>query len=138
MSEDAYAISFDFINYRLKQMDIVWESCPDVPNDPNPVCKKMKEKKPSAKMRYLPEFIIDHSIGYFDFEMVVLESVIDKSKLDWAQIMLLMEWTAKLASECYKYNRYMFIRNIVGWLALFIESHIEPWIEINGGWNSFK
>ena len=135
---DTYVICIDYVDHRLKQKNIQWESCPELFQYPLDICEKMRKKGHMVKVDHLAKLIIDHTFGYYDFETVVLESIIDKTKMDWPQIIILLEWTANIAADCYNAGNHLLISSIVNWLCLFVECHILPWIESNGGWKFFK
>ncbi|XP_029358361.1 bcl-2-like protein 1 [Echeneis naucrates] len=72
---------------------------------------------------------------YQSFETVMDE--VFKDGINWGRIVALFAFGGELCVECVEKNMSEMVPSIAEWMTIYLDLHIRPWIETQGGWDCF-
>ncbi|KAG7495038.1 bcl-2 1 [Solea senegalensis] len=73
--------------------------------------------------------------AYHSFKCVMDE--VFKDGVNWGRIVGLFVFGGILSVECVEKNMSELVSRIVDWMTMYLDEHISPWIQIQGGWDCF-
>lgn len=74
--------------------------------------------------------------AYHSFKSVMDE--VFKDGVNWGRIVGLFAFGGVLCVECVQKNMSELVSRIVDWMTMYLDEHISPWIESQGGWVSLQ
>ncbi|XP_004854656.1 bcl-2-like protein 1 [Heterocephalus glaber] len=72
---------------------------------------------------------------YRSFEQVVNE--LFRDGVNWGRIVAFFSFGGALCLESVDKEMQVLVRRIASWMATYLNDHLEPWIQENGGWDTF-
>lgn len=132
---NAFNISCNFINYRLAKAKIKWKESSETNSTALVLTKLVRESErhnATELSELLKSFKFDFSTTYATFMQTV--SHIFANGISWKRIVLYYAFCGLLAVNCAKQEMPEWIDDIVTWNALCTDTHLNPWIDKNGGW----
>ncbi|XP_026163927.1 bcl-2-like protein 1 [Mastacembelus armatus] len=73
--------------------------------------------------------------AYHSFKSVMDE--VFKDGVNWGRIVGLFAFGGVLCVECIEKNMSALVSRIADWMTMYLDEHISPWIESQGGWDCF-
>lgn len=73
--------------------------------------------------------------AYQSFKSVMDE--VFKDGVNWGRVVALFAFGGVLCVECAEKNMSDLVPRIADWMTTYLDEHITPWIESEGGWDSF-
>ncbi|XP_033041936.1 bcl-2-like protein 1 isoform X3 [Trachypithecus francoisi] len=74
--------------------------------------------------------------AYQSFEQVVNE--LFRDGVNWGRIVAFFSFGGALCVESVDKEMQVLVSRIAAWMATYLNDHLEPWIQENGGWNMQK
>ncbi|KAK2500759.1 hypothetical protein MC885_005851 [Smutsia gigantea] len=74
--------------------------------------------------------------AYQSFEQVVNE--LFRDGVNWGRIVAFFSFGGALCVESVDKEMEVLVNRIATWMATYLNDHLEPWIQENGGWNAQK
>ncbi|XP_019482671.1 PREDICTED: bcl-2-like protein 1 isoform X2 [Hipposideros armiger] len=106
------------------------------------VKQAMKEAGDEFELRYRRAFNdlasqlhITPGTAYQSFEQVVNE--LFRDGVNWGRIVAFFSFGGALCVECVEKEMQVLVSRIATWMATYLNDHLEPWIQENGGWDTF-
>ncbi|XP_076840454.1 bcl-2-like protein 1 [Brachyhypopomus gauderio] len=78
---------------------------------------------------------ITPATAYQSFESVMDE--VFRSGVNWGRIVGLFAFGGALCVECVEKEMSPLVGRIAEWMTLYLDNHIQPWIQEQGGWEHF-
>ncbi|XP_028265091.1 bcl-2-like protein 1 [Parambassis ranga] len=78
---------------------------------------------------------ITPATAYQSFENVMDE--VFRDGVNWGRIVGLFAFGGALCVECVEKEMSPLVGRIVEWMTVYLDNHIQPWIESQGGWERF-
>lgn len=78
---------------------------------------------------------ITPATAYQSFENVMDE--VFRDGVNWGRIVGLFAFGGALCVECVEKEMSPLVGRIVGWMTVYLDNHIQPWIQSQGGWERF-
>ncbi|XP_071350459.1 bcl-2-like protein 1 [Trachinotus anak] len=72
---------------------------------------------------------------YHSFKSVMDE--VFKDGVNWGRIVALFAFGGELCVECVQKNMSEMVSRIADWMTMYLDEHISPWIQSQGGWDCF-
>lgn len=79
---------------------------------------------------------ITPATAYQSFENVMNEVFSDG--VNWGRIVGLFAFGGALCVECVEKEMNPLVGRIIEWMTFYLDNHIQPWIQSQGGWVSFS
>ena len=102
----------------------------------------LRETDNEFKLRYQQTFSdltsqlhITPGTAYQSFEQVVNE--LFRDGVNWGRIVAFFSFGGALCVESVDKEMQVLVSRIATWMATYLNDHLEPWIQENGGWNTF-
>lgn len=73
--------------------------------------------------------------AYQSFKSVMDE--VFKDGVNWGRVVALFAFGGVLCVECAEKNMSSLIPRVADWMTTYLDEHISPWMEREGGWDSF-
>nr|BBA19141.1 PB1-BclXL [synthetic construct] len=73
--------------------------------------------------------------AYQSFEQVVNE--LFRDGVNWGRIVAFFSFGGALCVESVDKEMQVLVSRIAAWMATYLNDHLEPWIQENGGWDTF-
>lgn len=73
--------------------------------------------------------------AYNSFKRVMDE--LFKDGINWGRIVGLFAFGGLLCVECMEKNRSELVSRIADWMTMYLDEHLNPWIQSQGGWDCF-
>ncbi|XP_029007025.1 bcl-2-like protein 1 [Betta splendens] len=73
--------------------------------------------------------------AYHSFKSVMDE--LFKDGVNWGRIVGLFAFGGVLCVECVEKNMSELVSRVADWMTLYLDEHISPWIQSQGGWDRF-
>ncbi|GAA6221790.1 bcl-2-like protein 1 [Lates japonicus] len=73
--------------------------------------------------------------AYHSFKSVMDE--VFKDGVNWGRIVGLFAFGGVLCVECVEKNMSELVSRIADWMTMYLDEHISPWIQSQGGWDCF-
>lgn len=73
--------------------------------------------------------------AYQSFEQVVNE--LFRDGVNWGRIVAFFSFGGALCVESVDKEMQVLVSRIASWMATYLNDHLEPWIQENGGWDTF-
>lgn len=73
--------------------------------------------------------------AYQSFEQVVNE--LFRDGVNWGRIVAFFSFGGALCVESVDKEMQVLVSRIASWMATYLNDHLEPWIQDNGGWDTF-
>nr|KAF6329610.1 BCL2 like 1 [Myotis myotis] len=73
--------------------------------------------------------------AYQSFEQVVNE--LFRDGVNWGRIVAFFSFGGALCVESVDKEMQVLVSRIATWMATYLNDHLEPWIQENGGWDTF-
>ncbi|XP_023254766.1 bcl-2-like protein 1 [Seriola lalandi dorsalis] len=73
--------------------------------------------------------------AYHSFKSVMDE--LFKDGVNWGRIVGLFAFGGVLCVECIQKNMSELVSRIADWMTMYLDEHISPWIQSQGGWDCF-
>lgn len=73
--------------------------------------------------------------AYHSFKSVMDE--VFKDGVNWGRIVGLFAFGGVLCVECVEKNTSELVSRIADWMTMYLDEHISPWIQSQGGWECF-
>lgn len=77
---------------------------------------------------------ITPATAYQSFESVMNE--VFRDGVNWGRVVGLFAFGGALCVECVEKEMSPLVGHIVDWMTVYLDSHIQPWIQTQGGWVS--
>ena len=129
----------DYINFRLQKQGLRWSTCPELPAVPTNVERAMRLLGEEFETRYTEVFQemcnqlhITPNNAQPTFVAIVNELFSDGIK--WGRIVALFSFGGALAVQCVEKEMPVLVDNVVEWVANYVDSNLQSWIQENGGW----
>ena len=129
----------DYINFRLQKQGLRWSTCPELPAVPTKVERAMRLLGEEFETRYTEVFQemcnqlhITPNNAQPTFVAIVNELFSDGIK--WGRIVALFSFGGALAVQCVEKEMPPLVDNVVEWVAIYVDSNLQSWIQENGGW----
>ncbi|KAM3617406.1 uncharacterized protein V6R79_005750 [Siganus canaliculatus] len=78
---------------------------------------------------------ITPATAYQSFENVMDE--VFRDGVNWGRVIGLFVFGGALCVECVEKEMWPLVDRIVEWMTVYLDHHIQPWIESQGGWERF-
>ncbi|XP_029010943.1 bcl-2-like protein 1 isoform X2 [Betta splendens] len=78
---------------------------------------------------------ITPATAYQSFENVMDE--VFRDDVNWGRIVGLFAFGGALCVECVEKEMSPLVGRIVEWMTVYLDNHIQPWIQSHGGWERF-
>ncbi|RVE70274.1 hypothetical protein OJAV_G00062220 [Oryzias javanicus] len=78
---------------------------------------------------------ITPATAYQSFENVMNE--LFRDNINWGRIVGLFAFGGALCVECVEKEMSPLVDRIVEWMTVYLDNHIQPWIQSQGGWERF-
>ncbi|XP_034028021.1 bcl-2-like protein 1 [Thalassophryne amazonica] len=78
---------------------------------------------------------ITPATAYQSFENVMDE--VFRDGVNWGRIIGLFAFGGALCVECVEREMSSLVAKIVEWMTVYLDNHIQPWIQSQGGWERF-
>ncbi|XP_019722087.1 bcl-2-like protein 1 [Hippocampus comes] len=78
---------------------------------------------------------ITPATAYQSFENVVDE--VFQDDVNWGRIVGLFAFGGALCVECMEKEMIPLVDRIIEWMTVYLDNHLQPWIESQGGWQRF-
>jgi BCL2-like 1 (apoptosis regulator Bcl-X) len=151
LESEAYIVACDYIKYRLGKEGFDWRDCPQLPDPPTRLCRVVRslcDELESAEGGVIPELTaalpITPSIAYKKYMEVATALFEDKTEREtgegsgtvirWGRIVALFTFGGALAVRCLRERMPQLIGPVTDWTAIFVEMHLNRWIQEHGGW----
>ncbi|XP_056129080.1 bcl-2-like protein 1 [Lampris incognitus] len=99
----------------------------------------LRDSADEFELRYTREFsdLSSHitPATYHSFESVMNE--VFRDGINWGRIVGLFAFGGALCVECVEKDMNHLVSRIEDWMTTYLDNHIEPWIQTQGGWNRF-
>lgn len=79
---------------------------------------------------------ITPATAYQSFESVMDE--VFRDGFNWGRVVGLFAFGGALCVECMEKEMSSLVGRIVEWMTVYLDVHIQPWIEAQGGWERFS
>ncbi|XP_018594614.1 bcl-2-like protein 1 [Scleropages formosus] len=73
--------------------------------------------------------------AYQSFESVMNE--VFRDGVNWGRIVGLFAFGGALCVECVEKEMSHLVARIMDWMTVYLDNHIQPWIQSQGGWDRF-
>ncbi|KAF3689495.1 Bcl-2-like protein 1 [Channa argus] len=73
--------------------------------------------------------------AYHSFKKVLDELFSDG--VNWGRVVALFAFGGMLCVECIEKNRSELVSCIADWMTTYLDEHLNPWIQSQGGWDCF-
>ncbi|XP_012505259.1 PREDICTED: bcl-2-like protein 1 isoform X1 [Propithecus coquereli] len=73
--------------------------------------------------------------AYQSFEQVVNE--LFRDGVNWGRIVAFFSFGGALCVESVDKEMHVLVSRIISWMVTYLNDHLEPWIQQNGGWDTF-
>ncbi|XP_074532666.1 bcl-2-like protein 1 [Halichoeres trimaculatus] len=73
--------------------------------------------------------------AYHSFKNVMDE--LFKDGVNWGRIVGLFAFGGVLCTECFQKGMGELVSRIADWMTVYLDEHISPWIQSQGGWDCF-
>lgn len=73
--------------------------------------------------------------AYHSFKSVMDE--VFKDGVNWGRVVGLFAFGGVLCVECVEKDSSELVSRIADWMTMYLDEHISPWIQSQGGWDSF-
>jgi len=138
---EAQLLAFDYINWRLSQIEYEWLECPELP-PPNRVrlamrtlCETFEKRYDAILKQMITQLNITSNTVYPSFVSLTRELI--KDGINWGRIVALFSFGGALAVHCAENGMEERITSIAQWVETFTSLELRSWIEANGGWDGF-
>ncbi|XP_010880218.1 bcl-2-like protein 1 [Esox lucius] len=78
---------------------------------------------------------ITPATAYHSFESVMDE--VFRDGVNWGRVVGLFAFGGALCVECVEKDMSLLVARIADWMTTYLDEHIQPWIQIQGGWDRF-
>ncbi|KAL0978614.1 hypothetical protein UPYG_G00172900 [Umbra pygmaea] len=78
---------------------------------------------------------ITPATAYCSFESVMDE--VFRDGVNWGRVVGLFAFGGALCIECVEKDMSSLVARIADWMTIYLDKHIQPWIESQGGWDRF-
>ncbi|XP_020338728.1 bcl-2-like protein 1 isoform X2 [Oncorhynchus nerka] len=78
---------------------------------------------------------ITPATAYHSFESVMDE--VFRDGVNWGRVVGLFAFGGALCVECVEKDMSHLVTRIADWMATYLDNHIQPWIQSQGGWDRF-
>lgn len=78
---------------------------------------------------------ITHATAYHSFESVMNE--VFRDGVNWGRVVGLFAFGGALCAECVEKDLSHLVARIADWMTIYLDNHIQPWIQSQGGWDRF-
>ncbi|XP_071773550.1 bcl-2-like protein 1 [Centroberyx gerrardi] len=78
---------------------------------------------------------ITPATAYHSFESVMDE--VFRDGVNWGRVVGLFAFGGALCVECVEKDMNHLVSRIADWMTTYLDNHIEPWIQSQGGWDRF-
>ncbi|KAM4562168.1 bcl-2-like protein 1 isoform 1-T2 [Odontesthes bonariensis] len=106
------------------------------------VKEALRDTANEFELRYARAFSDLHSqlhitpaTAYQSFENVMDE--VFRDGVNWGRIVGLFAFGGALCVECVEKEMSPLVGRIVEWMTVYLDNHIQPWIQSQGGWERF-
>lgn len=106
------------------------------------VKEALRDTANEFELRYSMAFSDLHSqlhitpaTAYQSFENVMDE--VFRDGVNWGRIVGLFAFGGALCVECVEKEMSPLVGRIVEWMTVYLDNHIQPWIQSQGGWERF-
>lgn len=141
VDSEAYIMSCDYIQSKLRKAGYSWPDCPELP-EPTPVRLAMRSLGEEFERLYHQVFDgmcdslqITPVTAYPTFFGVADE--LFREGVTWGRIVALFAFGGALSEQCIHKEMPQLVTYVADWVALYTETHLSQWITDNGGWVSF-
>lgn len=107
------------------------------------VKEALRDTANEFELRYARAFSDLHSqlhitpaTAYQSFENVMDE--VFRDGVNWGRIVGLFAFGGALCVECVEKEMSPLVGRIVEWMTVYLDNHIQPWIQSQGGWVSLR
>nr|8IQK_A Chain A, Bcl-2-like protein 1 [Homo sapiens]8IQK_C Chain C, Bcl-2-like protein 1 [Homo sapiens]8IQK_E Chain E, Bcl-2-like protein 1 [Homo sapiens]8IQK_G Chain G, Bcl-2-like protein 1 [Homo sapiens] len=153
MSQSNRELVVDFLSYKLSQKGYSWSQFSDVEENRTEapegtesemaaVKQALREAGDEFELRYRRAFSdltsqlhITPGTAYQSFEQVVNE--LFRDGVNWGRIVAFFSFGGALCVESVDKEMQVLVSRIAAWMATYLNDHLEPWIQENGGWDTF-
>ncbi|XP_029908230.1 bcl-2-like protein 1 [Myripristis murdjan] len=102
----------------------------------------LQESADEFELRYTQAFSslssqlhITPATAYHSFESVMDE--VFRNGVNWGRVVGLFAFGGALCVECVERDMNQLVPRIADWMTTYLDNHIEPWIQREGGWDRF-
>ncbi|XP_041745087.1 bcl-2-like protein 1 [Coregonus clupeaformis] len=78
---------------------------------------------------------ITPATAYHSFESVMDE--VFRDGVNWGRVVGLFAFGGALCVECVEKDMSPLVARIADWMTTYLDNHIQPWIQSQGGWDRF-
>lgn len=78
---------------------------------------------------------ITSATAYNSFESVMDE--VFRDGVNWGRVIGLFAFGGALCVDCLEKDMTHMVSRIEDWMTMYLDNHIEPWIQSQGGWDRF-
>ncbi|KAG5835969.1 hypothetical protein ANANG_G00249640 [Anguilla anguilla] len=78
---------------------------------------------------------ITPATAYQSFESVMNE--VFRDGVNWGRVVGLFAFGGALCVECVEKEMNPLVVRIADWMTVYLDNHIQPWIQLQGGWDRF-
>ncbi len=137
---DSHLTACDYIRYRIEQeSNLSWFDCPFLP-EPNDchqmmrkLCTKFEAGHAEELKKIAAQISVEPNIAYPNF--VRVSKPIFYNGIDWEKIVTLYTLGGILALKCINDGWPKRISDIADWIGVFVDAHLDMWIQTRGGWS---
>ncbi|KAM7404232.1 hypothetical protein PAMP_011599 [Pampus punctatissimus] len=113
---------------RLPSLDAVKEALRDSANE-----FELRYARAFSDLHH--QLHITPATAYQSFENVMDE--VFRDGVNWGRIVGLFAFGGALCVECVEKEMSPLVGRIIEWMTLYLDNHIQPWIQSQGGWERF-
>lgn len=102
----------------------------------------LRDSADEFELRYLRAFSdlssqlhITPATAYHSFESVMDE--VFRDGVNWGRVVGLFAFGGALCVECVEKDMSHLVARIRDWMTTYLDNHIQPWIQSQGGWERF-
>ncbi|XP_041954677.1 bcl-2-like protein 1 [Alosa sapidissima] len=109
---------------------------------PDAVKEALRDSANEFELRYARAFSdlssqlhITPATAYQSFESVMDE--VFRDGVNWGRVVGLFAFGGALCVECVEKEMSSLVGRIADWMTVYLDEHIQPWIQSQGGWDRF-
>ena len=98
-------------------------------------CRHLKAHYNDDILAMVGDISTSDSQLHSDFK-TALSDCVETGPMRWGKTVLLFHFTGSLATRLYREGQQQKIESLIGWLGMFLNSRVTPFIMDHGGWVS--
>ncbi len=140
---EAYVMACDYINHRVQKEGQAWADCPMLPSPTRSrllmrnLCEEFEASHKKELHELSKQLAITPRTCYPTF-MEISKTMFCYEKINWEKIVALYSFGGILSIQCIDGSMPELISTVADWIGAFVEAHLDPWIQTQGGWETVR